>query len=91
MGDRRGPARAQALVQRRNRRHHARRIRRALANGGSLEGRVIEIHVDSKMCEYGCPEMLPLLGRQFGNPTVTFVDKFGNRRLLRGGSLGVGK
>jgi hypothetical protein len=59
-------------------------LRAARANGGSLEGRVLEIHVDDRMCN-SCSDVLPILSRQLGNPTVSFVDKFGARRVLRDG------
>lgn len=60
-------------------------LRAARANGGSLEGRTFEIHVDARMCDSSCQKVLPIVGRQVGNPTVIFIDKFGTRNVLRGG------
>ena len=45
----------------------------------------MEVYVDHEMCTTSCPEVLPILGVRLGNPTVTFVDKFGTRRTMRDG------
>jgi hypothetical protein len=60
-------------------------IRAAQGNGGTLEGRTMEVHTDRPMCETSCPKILPKIGLELGNPTVTFVDRFGTRRTMRNG------
>jgi hypothetical protein len=59
-------------------------LRAARENAGTLAGRSIEVHTDSKMCN-SCPEVLPKLGLELGNPTVTFVGPRGERRTMRDG------
>ncbi len=59
--------------------------RAARDNGGSLSERYIEVHVDRQMCR-SCDAMLPRLGLQLGNPTVTFVNtRTGERSTMRNG------
>jgi hypothetical protein len=59
--------------------------RAARDNGGSLAGRYLEVHVDRDMCT-SCNTMLPRLGLQLGNPTVTFVStRTGLRSTMRNG------
>ena len=60
-------------------------LRAARANGGSLAGQRFEVHTDRNMCP-SCQKVLPLLSRELGNPTVTFVSPNGTRRTLRNGS-----
>lgn len=52
-------------------------LRTARANGGSLAGKTIEVTVDKDMCR-SCEAVLPKLGLELGNPTVTFRDLDGN-------------
>lgn len=59
-------------------------LRAARAHRGSLTGRQIEVHTDRRMCD-SCEKILPLLGRELGNPTVTFVNPNGVRRTMRDG------
>jgi len=59
-------------------------LRAAQANGGSLAGRTFEVHVDREMCR-SCDLVLPSLGLELGNPTVTFIDAAGRRRTMRNG------
>jgi len=47
--------------------------RAAEANGGSLAGRSLEVYVDRAICG-NCRSVLPLVGLELGNPTLTFVD-----------------
>jgi hypothetical protein len=47
-------------------------LRAARENGGSLAGKTLEVHVDRILC-YSCEAVLPKLGAELGNPTVTFV------------------
>lgn len=51
-------------------------LRAARANGGTLAGKVIEVHVDREMCR-SCKQILPYIGLELGNPTVTFKDPRG--------------
>jgi hypothetical protein len=60
-------------------------IRATKAFKGTLEGKTIEIHVDREMCDR-CENVLPYLGLELGNPTVTFVDVVGHRTTMRDGS-----
>lgn len=57
---------------------------RAAREFGSLQGRTIEVTVDREVCG-NCGRLLPLVARQVGNPTITFVDHLGARRTLRNG------
>ncbi len=46
-------------------------LRAARENGGTLAGRMLEVHVDRQLC-FSCRAALPKLGFELGNPTVTF-------------------
>jgi len=59
-------------------------LRIAGENGGTLAGQTLEIHVDGEMCP-SCEIVLPLLVRELGSPTVTFIDDKGLRRTIRNG------
>jgi len=59
-------------------------LRAARANGGTLEGTVIEMTVDRVMCS-SCRAVLPALGLELGNPTVKFIDPRGFTRTMRDG------
>lgn len=59
-------------------------MRMARENGGSLDGKEIDIHVDKPMCS-ACRRTLPFLSRELSNPTVRFIDPLGNVRILRNG------
>ncbi|MFY9622809.1 MAG: hypothetical protein WAJ91_00290 [Rhodoplanes sp.] len=59
--------------------------RAARATGGKLAGRTIEVHVDREICP-SCDKVLPLVGLELGNPTVTFVETTGRRQTMRNGS-----
>jgi len=48
-------------------------LRAAEANGGTLAGRSLDIYVDREMCR-NCKTMIPLVGLELGNPTLTYVD-----------------
>jgi hypothetical protein len=61
-------------------------LRLADQNGGSLAGREFTVHVDKAMCS-SCKELLPYIGLELGNPTVTFVDHKGRRIIMRDGKL----
>jgi hypothetical protein len=48
-------------------------LRAAEANGGTLAGRSLDIYVDRELCP-NCKRVVPLVGLELGNPTLTFVD-----------------
>ena len=59
-------------------------LRAARANGDTLAGESLEIHCDRAISR-GCQHLLPLIGLQLGNPTVTFIDPLGSKRTMRDG------
>jgi hypothetical protein len=60
-------------------------LRMARANGGTLRGRDLTIYVERAPCR-SCDVVLPLLSRQLGNPTITFVDlSTGEKAVIRNG------
>jgi hypothetical protein len=59
-------------------------LRAARANGGTLAGQTLEVIGDTRMCR-SCEKILPFVGEQLGNPTVTFIDPNGRRRTMRDG------
>jgi MafB19-like deaminase len=59
-------------------------LRAARENGGTLAGQTLEVFADRPMCD-SCLTVLPKLGFELGNPTVTFVDNAGKRLLMRDG------
>ncbi len=60
-------------------------LRASKANGGTLAGKSLEVHVDRPMC-YSCDRILPLVGLQLGDPTVTFIGPSGIAKTMRGGA-----
>jgi hypothetical protein len=48
-------------------------LRAAEANGGTLAGRSLDIYVDRELCP-NCERVVPLVGLELGNPTLTYVD-----------------
>jgi hypothetical protein len=60
-------------------------LRAARANGGSLAGKSLEIHVDRPMCP-SCNKILPLIGLELGDPAVTFIGPSGVPKTMRGGA-----
>ncbi len=59
-------------------------LRAARENGGTLAGQTLEVFADRPMCD-SCLTVLPKLGFELGNPTVTFVDNVGKRLIMRDG------
>jgi hypothetical protein len=59
-------------------------LRAARANGGSLAGQNLEVHIDRPMCP-SCDTILPLVGLELGDPTVTFIGPSGVSKTMRGG------
>jgi hypothetical protein len=60
-------------------------LRAARQSGGSLAGRTLTVFGDTRMCS-NCEYVLPCVGLELGNPTVTFVDPDGSIRMMRDGS-----
>jgi hypothetical protein len=60
-------------------------LRAARANGGSLAGRTMEVFGDTKLCN-NCDKVLPFVGIEVGNPTVTFVNPNGRRQTIKNGT-----
>lgn len=60
-------------------------LRAAKDNNGTLEGRAIEVHTDRKICVTSCERVLPKLGLELGNPSVTFIQPDGTIRTMRDG------
>jgi hypothetical protein len=60
-------------------------LRAARENGGTLAGRSLEVFSDNPMCA-SCDTVLPLVGRELGNPTVTFVGPRGTTKTMRDGA-----
>jgi hypothetical protein len=61
-------------------------LRAARANGGSLAGMEFEVHVDGQSVCRSCRTVLPYVGLELGNPTVTFIEPSGLRRTMRDGA-----
>jgi len=59
-------------------------LRAARKFGGTLAGRKLEVVTDRPMCGT-CPMMLPKVGLELGNPTVTFIGPRGEARTMRDG------
>jgi hypothetical protein len=59
-------------------------LRAARANGGSLANQNLEVHVDRPMCP-SCDRILPIVGLELGDPTVTFIGPSGVPKTMRGG------
>ena len=60
-------------------------LRAARSSDGSLAGRTLTIEVDRLMCR-SCDVVPPLISGQLGNPTLIFIDRFGNISRLRHGA-----
>lgn len=57
-------------------------LRAARENGGTLEGKSLMVFVDRPICD-SCRTLLPYIGFELGNPTVTFIDRRGFITTLR--------
>lgn len=62
----------------------------AREKGGNLAGRTLTVHVDDHLCN-SCEAVLPYVGLELGNPTVTFVDLNGSTKTMRDGAWLSGK
>jgi MafB19-like deaminase len=61
-------------------------LRAARQNGGALAGQTLTVYVDMETCN-NCEEILPYVGLELGNPTVTFVDPKGSMMTIQDGKL----
>ncbi|MHB8268242.1 hypothetical protein [Bradyrhizobium sp.] len=59
-------------------------MRAARENGGTLAGRSLDVFVDSKMCN-NCERIVPLVGLELGNPTITVMDTTKAPKTFRDG------
>jgi hypothetical protein len=59
-------------------------LRAARKNGGTLAGLTLEVFVERAPCPY-CRKVLPYVGLELGNPTVTFVPTVGERLTMQNG------
>lgn len=59
-------------------------LRAARDNGGTLEGRTLQVFGDRMLCN-NCEKILPFVGQKLGNPTVTFFDSRGEAGTIRDG------
>jgi hypothetical protein len=60
-------------------------LRAARENGGTLDGLTLEVFGDLPMCN-NCKVILPKIGLELGNPTVTFIDNAGLTLTMRDGA-----
>ena len=60
-------------------------LRAARRYGGTLAGRTLTVFGDTRMCN-NCEDVLPYVGLELGNPTVTFVDPNGSTRTMHDGA-----
>ena len=59
-------------------------VRAAREKGGTLADRTLTVYVDDHLCKR-CQAVLPYVGLELGNPTVTFVDPDGSTVTMRDG------
>ncbi len=59
-------------------------LRATAANGGALAGKTLDVFISRPMC-HSCEKILPYVGLELGNPTVSFTDSNGLRRTMRDG------
>jgi hypothetical protein len=59
-------------------------LRAAAKNGGTLAGQELVVYVDKALCP-SCLEVLPYIGREVGNPTVTFVPAEAEPKTMKNG------
>jgi hypothetical protein len=59
-------------------------LRAARQNGGALAGQTLTVFSDSKLCNR-CEDVLPYVGLELGNPTVTFIGP-GRSIMMRDGA-----
>jgi hypothetical protein len=59
-------------------------LRAARENGGMLTGQRLEVITDKVMCNF-CREVLPSVGMELGDPTVTFIGPNLKPLTMKGG------
>jgi len=59
-------------------------LRASKANGGTLAGQTLVVVGDRPLCD-SCRTLLPYIGLEVGNPTVTFIDPTGLRQTIHSG------
>jgi hypothetical protein len=65
-------------------------LRGAGLRGGTLAGQTLIVFTDRELCP-SCRLVLPYVGLELGNPTVTFVDPDGSMMTMRDGAWIVGR
>jgi hypothetical protein len=65
-------------------------LRAAKKRGGTLAGQTLTVFTDRPLCN-NCEPVLPYVGLELGNPTVTFVDPNGSIMTMRDGAWIVGR
>jgi hypothetical protein len=60
-------------------------LRAARQNGGTLAGQTLTVFSDSKLCNR-CEDILPYVGLELGNPTVTFIGPGRSIMTMRDGT-----
>jgi hypothetical protein len=60
-------------------------LRAARQVGGTLAGRSVTVHVDAQLC-ISCQRILPNVGLELGNPSVTFIDPNGSTKTMHDGA-----
>jgi hypothetical protein len=65
-------------------------LRAAKKRGGTLAGQTLTVFTDRELCN-NCERVLPYVGLELGNPTVTFVDPDGSIMTMRDGAWIVGR
>jgi hypothetical protein len=58
-------------------------LRTAQANNGTLAGRSLDVYVDRPFCG-NCQVVIPLVGLELGNPTLTYVDPYNIYSIANG-------
>lgn len=59
-------------------------LRASKDNGGTLEGKEVDVYVDGETCN-NCDSILPHVVKRLGNPTVRFTDRTGYIGTIRNG------
>ena len=65
-------------------------LRAAKKRGGTLAGQTLTVFTDRRLCN-NCEPILPYVGLELGNPTVTFVGPDGSTMTMRDGAWIVGR
>ena len=65
-------------------------LRATKERGGTLAGQTLTVFTDRELCN-NCERVLPYVGLELGNPTVTFVDPDGSIMMMRDGTWIVGR